>query len=83
MKVRLELGLNLRKGAKVRRGCVAIGKVECDGCHRLIKYGERYLLTNGEGGEKQRLCVDCCLSHGYVSYRTEKGKQIITFFPQD
>jgi hypothetical protein len=83
LKARLELGLNLRKGAKVRRGCVSLGKVECDGCHRLIKYGERYLLIDGEGGEKQRLCVDCCMSQGYISYRTEKGKQIITFFPQD
>jgi hypothetical protein len=67
----------------VRRGCIAIGKVECDGCHRPIKHGERYLLLNGEGAEKQRLCVDCCQNHGYISYRTEKGKQMITFFPKD
>jgi hypothetical protein len=67
----------------MRRGCIAIEKVECDGCHRLIKYGERYLLINGEGDEKQRLCVDCCLSRGYISYGTEKGKQIITFLPKE
>ena len=67
----------------MRRGCVAIGKVECDGCHRPIKYGERYLLLNGEGAEKKRLCVDCCQNHGYISYRMEKGKQVITFFPKD
>ncbi len=67
----------------MRRGCIAIGKVECDGCHRHIKYGERYLLTDREGDEKQRLCIDCCLSRGYISYGTEKGKQIITFLPKE
>jgi len=67
----------------MRRGCIAVGKVECDGCHRPIKYGERYLSINGEGDEKQCLCIDCCLSRGYISYRTEKGKQIITFLPKE
>ena len=67
----------------MRRGCIAIGKVECDGCHSPIKYGERYLLINGEGDEKQRLCIDCCQSRGYVLYGTEKGKQIITFLPKE
>jgi hypothetical protein len=67
----------------MRRGCIATGNVECDGCHRPIKYGERYLTINGEGDEKQRLCIDCCLSRGYISYRTEKGKQIITFLPKE
>ena len=67
----------------MRRGCIAIGKVECYGCHRPIKYGERYLLINGEEDEKQRLCMDCCLSRGYISYGTEKGKQIITFLPKE
>jgi hypothetical protein len=67
----------------MRRGCIAIWKVECDGCHRPIKYGERYLLINGEEDEKQRLCVECCQKHGYISYGTEKGKQIITFLPKE
>jgi hypothetical protein len=67
----------------MRRGCIAIGKAECDGCQRPIKYGERYLLINGEGDERQRLCLDCCQSRGYVSYGTEKGKQIITFLPKE
>jgi len=67
----------------MRRGCIAIGKVECEGCHRPIKSGVRYLSINGEGDEKQRLCIDCCLSRGYVSYRTEKGKQIITFLSKE
>jgi hypothetical protein len=67
----------------MHRGCIAVGKVECDGCHRLMQYAERYLIINGEGDEKQRLCVDCCLSRGYISYGTEKGKQIITFLPKE
>ena len=67
----------------MRRGCIAIGKVECDGCHRPINYGERYLLIDGEGDERQRLCTDCCQSHGYVWYGTEKGEQIITFLPKE
>jgi hypothetical protein len=67
----------------MRRGCIAIRKVECDGCHRPIKYGERYLLINGERDEKQHLCIDCCQNRGHISYGTEKGKQIITFLPKE
>ena len=67
----------------MRRGCIAIGKMECDGCHRAMEYGERYLLINGEGDEKQRLCVDCCLTCGYISRITEKGNQITTFLPKE
>ena len=67
----------------MRRGCIATGKVECDGCHRPIKYGERYLLINGEEDEKQRLCIDCCLRSGYISYGNEKGEQVITFLPKE
>ena len=67
----------------MRRGCIAIRKVECDGCHRPIEYGERYLLIDGEKDERERLCIDCCQSHGYVSYGTEKGEQIVTFLPKE
>jgi predicted CXXCH cytochrome family protein len=67
----------------MRRGCIAIGKMECDSCHRPIGYGERYLLVDGEGDERQHLCTDCCQSRGYVSYGTDKGKQIITFLPKE
>jgi hypothetical protein len=67
----------------MRRGCIAIGKVECDGCHRPLKYGERYLLIDEEGDEKQRLCVDCCLSRGYITHKTTKVEQIITFLSEE
>ena len=67
----------------MRRGCIATGKVECSGCHNTIKYGERYLIIDGEGEERQRFCIDCCLSRGYISYEDEKGQQIITFLPKE
>jgi len=67
----------------MRRGCIATGKVECGGCHRPIKYGERYLIIGGEEDEKQRLCIDCCLRSGYISYGNEKGEQVITFLPKE
>jgi len=67
----------------MRRGCIAVGKVECDGCHRPINFGERYLLINGKDDDRQRLCIDCCQSRGYVSYGTEKGKQIMTFLQKE
>jgi hypothetical protein len=67
----------------MRRGCIAVEQVQCDGCHRLIKPGERYLVIDVEGGERQRLCVDCCLSHSYASYTDEGGKNIITFLPKN
>ena len=66
----------------MRRGCIAVGKVQCDGCHRFLEYGERYLTIDDEEGKKQHLCVDCCLSRGYASYRMERGEQMIIFFPE-
>ena len=67
----------------MRRGCIASGKVECDDCHQPLKYGERYLLIDGEGDEKQHLCVDCCLSRGYITYKTTTAEQIITFLSEE
>jgi hypothetical protein len=67
----------------MRRGCIAVGKVECGRCHRPIKYGERYLLINGEEDERQRLCVDCCQDSDYISYGTEKGQRVISFLPKE
>jgi len=63
----------------MRRGCFAIGEIKCDGCHRVIGYGERYLVM--EEDEKLRLCIDCCLSKGYAAYSEEKGERVLTFFP--
>jgi nitrate reductase beta subunit len=66
----------------MRRGCIAVGEVHCDGCRRSLEYGERYLVIDDEEGQGRRFCVDCCLSRGYASYRMEKGEKVITFFPE-
>ncbi len=72
----------------MRRGCISLGEVCCDDCHRIIPYPERYLAIDEEGGievekgKTSRYCVDCCLKKGYAHYREEKGEQILTFFPE-
>jgi len=72
----------------MRRGCISLGNVQCDDCHRVIPYLERYLVIDEEDGveveegETSRYCVDCCLKKGYAHYREEKGEQILTFFPE-
>ncbi len=72
----------------MRRGCISLGEVQCDDCHRAIPYLERYLTIDEkdgvevEKGETSRYCVDCCLKKDYARYRMEKGEQILTFFPE-
>ena len=72
----------------MRRGCISLGNVQCDDCHRIIPYLERYLAIDEkdgvevEQGETSRYCVDCCLKKGYARYRMEKSEQILTFFPE-
>ena len=65
----------------MRRGCIAVGEVKCEGCHRLIDHGERYLLIEEDGTETLRFCLDCCLSKKYATHVTEKGEEVLTFFP--
>lgn len=75
----------------MRRGCISLGEVKCDGCHRVIPYPERYLVIDekdgvevkeGEEGEAVRYCLNCCFEKGYARYKEEKGEQILTFFPE-
>ena len=69
----------------MRRGCIAIGEVLCDGCGRVIKHPERYLAIDEESsveleeGKTFRYCVECCLEKGYAQYRMEKGEMVLTF----
>ncbi|MBA7626638.1 hypothetical protein ES703_34092 [subsurface metagenome] len=65
----------------MRRGCIAVGEVCCDGCGRIIKHPERYLAVDEDGGKISRYCLDCCLEKGYVDYKEGKGERIPTFFP--
>ena len=67
----------------MHRGCIVVGKVQCDGCHRFLEHGERYLVIDDEKGNSRRFCVDCCFERGYASYRMERGEKIITFSPED
>ncbi len=64
----------------MRRGCISLGEVQCDDCHRIMQYSERYLVIEETEGAILRLCVDCCLKKGYAHSREEKHKQILTFF---
>jgi hypothetical protein len=68
------------------QGCISLGQVRCDSCHRLIPSSERYLAISekkspeAEKAHTFRYCADCCLKKGLAHYREEKGEQILTFF---
>jgi len=72
----------------MRQGCISLGEVHCDGCHRTIPYLECYLIVNEEDdveiekGKTLHYCLNCCLKKGYAHYRDERGEQILTFFPE-
>ncbi|MFC1937425.1 hypothetical protein ACFLWY_02550 [Chloroflexota bacterium] len=62
----------------MHRGCISLGEIECDGCHRAIPYLERYLVMEDAEGQMSRVCVECCQKEGYVHHKQEKGKQVLT-----
>ena len=64
----------------MRRGCISLGDIQCDDCHRVIPHLERYLVIEEAEGVILRLCLDCASNRGYVRYQQEKGEQVITFF---
>ena len=64
----------------MRSGCISLGDIQCDGCHRTIPHSERYLVVEETEGVILRLCVDCCLNRGYARYKVEKGEPVLTFF---
>jgi uncharacterized protein with PIN domain len=72
----------------MRRGCIAISEVRCDGCGRIIRHPERYLAINEteavevEGEKTLYYCMECSQSRGYAHYEEEKGEWIFTFFPE-
>lgn len=71
----------------MRQGCISLGEVRCNECHRMIPQSERYLAIDEEDGvevEKGKTvhyCVECALKKGYAHYKEEKGERILTFFP--
>jgi hypothetical protein len=66
----------------MHRGCISLGDVRCDGCHRMVRYLERYLVIEEAEGDVLRLCLDCALKRGYAHPETEKGEEVMTFFPE-
>ncbi|MFC1938817.1 hypothetical protein ACFLWM_01515 [Chloroflexota bacterium] len=66
----------------MRRGCISLGDIECDGCHRIIPHSERYLIIEGKKGVTVSLCVKCCLEKGYACYREDRRERVLTFFAE-
>jgi hypothetical protein len=62
-------------------GCISLGGINCDECHRDIPYPERYLVIH-EGGTVTHLCINCSSDKGLVYYMEDKGTRTATFFPQ-
>ncbi len=56
----------------MRRGCISLGNIKCDLCHRTIPYPERYLLEEETKGHNQVLCLECCQEKGLVKAESDK-----------
>jgi hypothetical protein len=56
----------------MRRGCISLGNIKCDSCHRTILYPERYLYVEEEKGKSEVLCMTCCQGKGLVKSGSEK-----------
>ena len=64
----------------MHRGCISLGQTQCDDCHRVILYLERYLIAENAEKVKSCLCLDCSLKKGYAGYKQDKGEQVLTIF---
>jgi hypothetical protein len=70
----------------MRRGCISLGEVKCDKCHKEIAIYDRYLIIEEEKGNEvdkgktSSYCVNCAVKKGYAVYKEEKGEKILTFF---
>ncbi|MFC1933290.1 hypothetical protein ACFLXU_06695 [Chloroflexota bacterium] len=57
------------------QGCISLGGIRCDECHRIIPHSERYLAIDEEDGievEKGKTahnCVEYTLQKGYAYYK--------------
>jgi hypothetical protein len=67
----------------MRRGCIAVGLINCAICGNIIEHGDRYLIIEDEPESKQRICLDCCEKHNYGRYEIEKGERIFTLLVDD
>ena len=72
----------------MRRGCISLGDIQCDECHRTIPHSERYFAIEEEdgleveSGKTTHYCIECALKKGYAYYKEEKGERILTIFPK-
>ncbi len=70
----------------MRRGCISLGDIQCDECHRTVPHFERYLAISEEEGVEVEVgktacyCVGCAVQKGYACYKEEKGEKTLTFF---
>ena len=67
------------------RGCISLGRVQCDICHRTVPYAERYLVVDQEAAEAKdvpltRYCLACAIEKGYALYEEERPDKTMTFF---
>jgi len=67
----------------MRRGCISLGDIKCDGCGQTVPHSQRYLIIDKDDGTSQQLCVDCGQKKGYVHYKEDKGEQVMSFFPEE
>ena len=63
----------------MRRGCISLGNIKCDECHRTILYPELYLTLEVARGQNQSICMDCCQKKGLVKSESE-GKEEESLF---
>jgi len=63
----------------MRRGCISLGNIKCDQCHRTIPYPERYLYNEEEKGKSETLCMHCCQERGLVKPGSEKEDADVLF----
>ena len=70
----------------MRRGCISLGEIQCDECHRIIPHSERYLAIDEEdgieveAGKAAYYCVECALQKGYAYHKEEQDEKTVTFF---
>lgn len=70
----------------MRRGCISLGDVKCDGCHKAIPPYDRYLVIQEvddkeeDKGPTKYYCVSCATKRGYAAVKEEKGETMLTFF---
>ncbi len=62
----------------MRRGCISLGNINCDVCHRVILYPERYLSLEISKGKNQTLCMDCSREKGLLKPESDKeGSEMV------